>query len=149
MICSKNKSFNITKLHVFRWLLMVVLAASLPISAQAAGGRGMGGGPRFSGGRSFAFHEAASLTASSFVTVSSHAAVSSQDSGSLGLGSPFHFAILIPIIGPGHETWTVKLLKSPALKTHITALKTSRTTAMKAPTTTKTSVTNTDRRHRE
>jgi hypothetical protein len=48
-----------------------------------------------------------------------------------------------------NETWTVKLLKSAALKTHITALKTSRTTAMKAPTTTKTSVTNTDRRHRE
>jgi hypothetical protein len=47
------------------------------------------------------FRMAASLTASSFVTVSSHAAVSSQDPGSLGLGSSFHFAILIPIIGPG------------------------------------------------
>ena len=51
------------------------------------------------------------------------------------------------------EAWTVKLVKSATLKTHITALKTSRTTAMKAPTTkastAKTSVTNTDRRHRE
>jgi hypothetical protein len=47
-----------------------------------------------------------------------------------------------------NEAWTVKLVKSTTLKTHITALKTSRTTAMKAPTT-KTSVTNTDRRHRE
>jgi hypothetical protein len=48
------------------------------------------------------------------------------------------------------EAWTVK---SATLKTHIPALKTSRTTAMKAPTTkastAKTSVTNTDRRHRE
>jgi hypothetical protein len=79
MICSKNKSFNIKKLHVFSWLLMTALAASLPISAQAAGCRGMGGGLRFSGGPSFAF----------------------QDGGSLGLGSSFHFAILIPIIGPG------------------------------------------------
>jgi hypothetical protein len=52
-----------------------------------------------------------------------------------------------------NEVWTVKLVKSAALKTHITALKTSRTAAMKAPTakasTAKTSVTNTDRRHRE
>jgi hypothetical protein len=48
-----------------------------------------------------------------------------------------------------NETWTVKLLKSAALKTHITALKTSRATTMKASTSTKTSVTNTDRRHRE
>jgi hypothetical protein len=52
-----------------------------------------------------------------------------------------------------NEAWTVKLVKSATLKTHITALKTSRTTAMKAPTTkaptAKTSVTNTDRRHRE
>jgi hypothetical protein len=31
--------------------------------------------------------------------VSSHAAVSSQVSGSSGLDSPFHFPILIPIIG--------------------------------------------------
>jgi hypothetical protein len=46
------------------------------------------------------------------------------------------------------EAWTVKLVKSATLKTHITALKTSRTTAMKASTT-KTSVTNTDRRRRE
>ena len=43
-------------------------------------------------------------------------------------------------------------MKSSTLKTHI-AMKTSRTTAMKAPatkaSTTKTAVTNTDRRHRE
>jgi hypothetical protein len=45
------------KLHVFRWLLMAALAASLPISAQAAGGRGMGGGPHFSSGRGFGFHD--------------------------------------------------------------------------------------------
>jgi hypothetical protein len=45
------------KLRVFRWLLIAALAASLPISAQAAGGRGMRGGPRFSGGRGFAFHD--------------------------------------------------------------------------------------------
>jgi hypothetical protein len=52
-----------------------------------------------------------------------------------------------------NEAWTVKLVKSATLKTHITALNTSRTAAMKAPTTkastAKTSVTNTDRRHRE
>jgi hypothetical protein len=52
-----------------------------------------------------------------------------------------------------NETRTVKLVKSATLKIHITALKTSRTTAMKAPatkaSTAKTSVTNTDRRHRE
>jgi hypothetical protein len=57
MICSKNKSFNIKKLHVFSWLLVAALAASLPISAQAAGCRGMGGGLRFSGGPSFAFQD--------------------------------------------------------------------------------------------
>jgi len=45
------------KLRFLRWLLMAALAASLPISAQAAGGRGMGGGPHFSGGRGFAFHD--------------------------------------------------------------------------------------------
>jgi hypothetical protein len=52
------------KLRVFRWLLMATLAASLPITAQAAGGHSMGGGPmrggpHFSGarGRSFAFHD--------------------------------------------------------------------------------------------
>jgi hypothetical protein len=57
---SSNKSFHMKKLRVFRffrWLLMAALAASLPISAQAAGGRGMGGGPHFSGGRVFAFHD--------------------------------------------------------------------------------------------
>ena len=47
------------KLRVFRWLLMATLAASLPITAQAAGGPIMGGGPRLSGGRGrdFAFHD--------------------------------------------------------------------------------------------
>jgi hypothetical protein len=51
------------KLRVFRWLLMATLAASLPITAQAAGGHRMGGpmrgGPHLSGarGRSFAFHD--------------------------------------------------------------------------------------------
>jgi hypothetical protein len=51
------------KLCVFRWLLMATLAASLPITAQAAGGHSMGGpmrdGPHFSGarGRNFAFHD--------------------------------------------------------------------------------------------
>ena len=47
------------KLRVFRWLLMATLAASLPITARAAGGRSMGGGPHFSGarGRGFAFHD--------------------------------------------------------------------------------------------
>jgi hypothetical protein len=51
------------KLRVFRWLLMATLAASLLITAQAAGGHGMGGhgmvGPHFSGtrGRDFAFHD--------------------------------------------------------------------------------------------
>jgi hypothetical protein len=51
------------KLRFFRWLLMATLAASLPITAQAAGGHSMGGpmrgGPHFSGarGRSFAFHD--------------------------------------------------------------------------------------------
>jgi hypothetical protein len=54
---SSNKSFHMKKLRFFRWLLMAALAASLPISAQAAGGRGMGGGPHFSGGRVFAFHD--------------------------------------------------------------------------------------------
>jgi hypothetical protein len=52
-----------------------------------------------------------------------------------------------------NEAWAVKLVKSATLKTHITALKTSRTTAVKAPTTkastAKTSVRNTGRRHRE
>jgi hypothetical protein len=43
---------------------------------------------------------------------------------------------------------TVKLVKSATMKTHIPTLKTSRTTAMKASAA-KTSVTNTDRRHRE
>jgi hypothetical protein len=55
-----NKSFHMNKLRVFHWLLMAALAASLPISAHAAGGRGMGpigGGPHFSGGRGFAFHD--------------------------------------------------------------------------------------------
>ena len=46
---------------------------------------------------------------------------------------------------PINEAWTVK---SATLKTHVTALEASRTTAMKAPTTkastAKTSVTNTD-----
>jgi hypothetical protein len=51
------------KLRVFGWLLMATLAASLPITAQAAGGHSMGGpmggGPHFSGtrGRDFAFHD--------------------------------------------------------------------------------------------
>jgi hypothetical protein len=47
------------KLRYFRWLLMATLAASLPITAQAAGGPIMGGGPRLSGGRGrdFAFHD--------------------------------------------------------------------------------------------
>ena len=45
------------KLRLFRWLLMAALAASPLISAQAAGGRGMGGGPHFLGGRGFAFHD--------------------------------------------------------------------------------------------
>src|SRR6202040_4400431 len=47
------------KLRYFRWLLMATLAASLPITAQAAGGSIMGGGPRLSGGRGrdFAFHD--------------------------------------------------------------------------------------------
>jgi hypothetical protein len=51
------------KLRVFRWLSMATLAASLPITARAAGDHGMsgpmGGGPHFSGarGRDFAFHD--------------------------------------------------------------------------------------------
>jgi hypothetical protein len=47
------------KLRFFSWLLMATLAASLPITAQAAGGHIMGGGPHFSGGRGrdFAFHD--------------------------------------------------------------------------------------------
>src|ERR1700676_1504188 len=51
------------KLRFFRWLLMATLAASLPITAQAADGHSVGGpmrgGPHFSGarGRSFAFHD--------------------------------------------------------------------------------------------
>ena len=47
------------KLLFFRWLLMATLAASLPITAQAAGGHIMGGGPHLSGGRGrdFAFHD--------------------------------------------------------------------------------------------
>jgi hypothetical protein len=45
------------KSRVFLWLLMAALAASLPITAQAAGGNGMRGGPHFSGGRGFAFHD--------------------------------------------------------------------------------------------
>ena len=51
------------KLRFFRWLLMATLAASLPFTAQAAGGHSMGppmrGGPHFSGarGRSLAFHD--------------------------------------------------------------------------------------------
>jgi hypothetical protein len=50
------------ELRFFRWFLMATLAASLPITAQASGGHGMGGpmggGPHFSGarGRDFAFH---------------------------------------------------------------------------------------------
>jgi hypothetical protein len=54
---------------------------------------------------------------------------------------------------PVNGAWAVKLMKSATLKTHITALKTSRTATMKAPTTkastAKTSVTNTGRRHHE
>jgi hypothetical protein len=47
------------KLRYFGWLLMVTLAASLPITTQAAGGHLMGGGPHLSGGRGrhFAFHD--------------------------------------------------------------------------------------------
>jgi hypothetical protein len=51
------------KLRVFRWLSMATLAASLPITARAAGDHSMsgpmGGGPHFSGarGRDFAFHD--------------------------------------------------------------------------------------------
>jgi hypothetical protein len=51
------------KLRIFRWLVTVTLAASLSITAQAAGGHGMGspmgGGPHFPGarGRAFAFHD--------------------------------------------------------------------------------------------
>ena len=54
-----NKSFHMKKLRVFRWLLMATFAASLPITARAAGGHSMGGGPHFSGarGRGFAFHD--------------------------------------------------------------------------------------------
>src|SRR4029077_12017546 len=58
-----NKSFHMKKLRFFRWLLMATLAASLPITAQAAGGHSMGGlmrgGPHFSGARrrSFAFQD--------------------------------------------------------------------------------------------
>jgi Putative peptidoglycan binding domain len=45
------------KLRVFHWLLMAALATSLPITARATGGHGMGGGPHFSSGRGFAFHD--------------------------------------------------------------------------------------------
>ena len=51
------------KLRAFRWLLMATLAASLPITIQAAGGHSMGGpmrgGPHFSGSRGldFAFRD--------------------------------------------------------------------------------------------
>jgi hypothetical protein len=56
-------AFHMRKLSVFRWLLVATLAASLPMTAQAAGGYGMvgpmRGGPHFSGarGRNFAFHD--------------------------------------------------------------------------------------------
>jgi hypothetical protein len=43
-------------LHFVRWLSMAALPASLPMSAQATGGRGMGSGLHFSGGRIFGFH---------------------------------------------------------------------------------------------
>jgi hypothetical protein len=54
-----NKSLHMKKLRVFRWLLMATLAASLPITARAAGGHSMGGGPHFSDarGRNIAFHD--------------------------------------------------------------------------------------------
>jgi hypothetical protein len=57
MTIPSNKSFHMKKLRVFHWLLMAALAASLPITARATGGHGMGGGPHFSSGRGFAFHD--------------------------------------------------------------------------------------------
>ena len=47
------------KLRYFDWLLTTALAASLPITTQAAGGHLMGGAPHLSGGRGrdFAFHD--------------------------------------------------------------------------------------------
>jgi hypothetical protein len=47
------------KLRYFGWHLMATLAVCLPITAQAAGGHIMGGGPHFSGGRGrhFAFQD--------------------------------------------------------------------------------------------
>jgi hypothetical protein len=46
------------ELRFFRWFLMATLAASLPITAQAAGGHSMGGEPHSAGGRgrNFAFY---------------------------------------------------------------------------------------------
>src|ERR1700730_12693460 len=63
MTCTSNKSLHMKKLRVFGWLLVATLAASLPITARAAGdhsmGGSVGGGPHFSGarGRHFAFHD--------------------------------------------------------------------------------------------
>jgi hypothetical protein len=47
------------KLRYFGWFLTAALAASLPITAEAAGGHIMGGGSHLSGGRGrhFAFHD--------------------------------------------------------------------------------------------
>jgi hypothetical protein len=47
------------RLRYFGWFLAATLAASLPITAQAAGGHNIGGGPHLSGGRGhdFALHD--------------------------------------------------------------------------------------------
>jgi hypothetical protein len=61
MTVPSNKSFHMKKLRVFRWLSMATLAASLPITARAAGDHSMsgpmGGRPHFSGARDRAFHD--------------------------------------------------------------------------------------------
>jgi hypothetical protein len=95
------------KLRVFHWLLMAALAASLPITAQAAGGTAWEADPISQADVVSRFTMAASITASlvaavSFaVTVSSFATVSSQVavSDSSVLVSLIHIHILIPIIG--------------------------------------------------
>jgi hypothetical protein len=102
------------KLRAFHWLLMAALAASLPISAHAAGGRG------------FAFHDGRFITAfllaavSFAVTVSSHMAVSSPVSDSSGLVSliHIHMPILIPIIGIQDP---IGAIKSPLAKRRVEA----------------------------
>jgi hypothetical protein len=56
---TSDKSVHMKKLRYVGWLLRATFAASLPITAQAAGGHVIGGGPHLSGGRvrDFALHD--------------------------------------------------------------------------------------------